>query len=339
MKRFLLELATGSGKTIIAAELINKIKMKTLFVVDVSILLNQTKKVFESYFDGITIGTITEGKQNWKDINVATIQTIRRLIEKKDENFLLNLEEVGVCIIDECHISKSKSYGVLINKLKSNYLIGMTGTAFVTGNGSLEIYKLFGFPEIVIKPKELINKGYLIKPEIFFIDYENKMTITEKKCHEYNEYLNKDLLNKSRLKKLKIMLKRHSKDKILLICNRIQIIEELKGELKLINHKVITGETKKDERENIIDYLKSGKINLILGSSKIVEKGLDVPELNVLVNYTNNNSDITTLQALGRILRISKGKKKCYFYDFEDLNSKNRKKILKEYGFEYTIWE
>ena len=335
MKRILIEMATGSGKTIMASELIFRMGLSVLFVVDVSILLNQTKKVFENYFTNQEIGLITEGKQNWRDINIATIQTVRNLINSRNLEFYKNLYKINMCIIDECHISKCKSYEKLIENLNCSYLIGLTGTAFSSGLDSLEIYKLFGFPEIKLKAKTLIEEGYLMKPDINFIKYEGAMNKTEAKSYDYNDFLKKELLNKNRIKKLLEVLKKHKKDKILLICNRLDIINELKTKIIDNNFKLIIGETNKKEREKIIDEIKNEKINIIIGTDKIISKGLDIPELNVLINYTNNNSDITTLQALGRVLRKHKSKKDCFYYDFEDLNSYKRKMILKKEGYDF----
>jgi len=71
----ILELATGSGKTEIAIEIIRRLGCKTLFIVDKIELLKQTKKRIEESL-GIEVGMVGYGKDIVKDITVATIQTL-----------------------------------------------------------------------------------------------------------------------------------------------------------------------------------------------------------------------------------------------------------------------
>lgn len=332
-KRCLCDIATGAGKTLISAEAIYRIKYKTLFVVDVSILLNQTKNEFEKFFDE-DIGTITEGKQDWKDINVATIQTISRLIKNNNKEFINNLSSIGVIIIDEAHISKCKSYEKLLSISKAEYIVGLTGTAFATGNNSIEIYKLFSFPDFKISTAALIQSGYLLKPKIKFINFK-KESLVLNTDYDYNSIdpLVGELLDINRINELKKVVEKHKEDFILIICPRVVVVEKLYEYLKKYKCEVIYGAVNKTKREDIIKKIKNKEINIIIGTTQIVQKGLDIINLNVLVNYSSNYSDVTTLQSIGRILRLCPGKNEAFYYDFVDKNSINRVNILRKEKF------
>ena len=49
-----------------------------------------------------------------------------------------------------------------------------------------------------------------------------------------------------------------------------------------------------------------------------MQTGIDIPEITHLVNARGLKSEIATLQALGRALRIHESKKQVHIYDFND---------------------
>lgn len=74
-----LELATGAGKTEVAIEVIRTLDYKTIFFVDKIELLNQTITRMENNL-GIKVGKIGQGEKEFKDISVATIQTVIKIL-------------------------------------------------------------------------------------------------------------------------------------------------------------------------------------------------------------------------------------------------------------------
>ncbi len=117
----MLELSTGSGKSLIAAEIVRRLRCKTLFVVDKKELLYQMKKTFEENL-GIEIGVIGDGKKDIKDVTVATIQTLNKNIA----DFKEYLGEVRFVIMDEVHKIASKSYYKLGSYMKNTeYRLGL----------------------------------------------------------------------------------------------------------------------------------------------------------------------------------------------------------------------
>jgi superfamily II DNA or RNA helicase len=335
----LIDLATGGGKTVIAAELIRRLNYKTLFVVNTIDLLNQTKKTFEKIL-GVKCGVITNGGQEWKEINIATIQTVVKFIKNENDEFLKNLHECNLIIVDECHFAKSESYNILMNNVKAQYRVGLSATPYTNNNSCLELYKSFGFPNFKVGLKNLIEKGYLIKPIIKFVKYKS-----ENKYYINYEYAYKEVLKcRGRLLKLKEIVDYHKKrsDSILIITRRLEhaqnIKEILDGEVEIIE-----GKLSKRKREKLLKEMREGKRKILIGTDKIVSTGLDLPILNVLINYSANLSKIQTLQSLGRILRIYEGKEQAFMYDFYDRNeylikaTKERIKVLEDEGFNIKI--
>ena len=335
----LIDLATGGGKTVIAAELIRRLNYKTLFVVNTIDLLNQTKRTFEKLL-GVKCGIITNGKQEWKEINIATIQTVVKFIKNEDDEFLKNLHECNLIIVDECHFAKSESYNILMNNVKAQYRVGLSATPYTNNNSCLELYKSFGFPNFKVRLNDLIEMGYLVKPVIKFVKYKDG-----NECYPNYEYAYRGVLNcRDRILKLKEIVDYHKKrnDSILIITRRLEhaqnIKEILDGEVEIIE-----GKLSKRKREKLLKEMREGKRKILIGTDKIVSTGLDLPILNVLINYSANLSKIQTLQSLGRILRAYDNKEQAFMYDFYDRNrhlikaAKKRIKVLEDEGFNVKV--
>ncbi len=321
------EICTGAGKTIIAAELIRRISKKTLFVVDRNILLKQTVDQFNKFFD--SVGIITNGKINDADIVVASIQTVVKKLNQYD------FSQFGCVIIDEAHGAKAKSYKKLMKHVSAQYRIGLTGTAYSDGNNSLELYRSFGFVSYRIRAIDLIKQGYLVMPEIEFIEYDNGF-ITH---GTYNEEYEQVLRSQGRLEALRSICFQHKKQNILIMVDRIEHIELICYLLKEFDIKIIQGSTKEKERNKIIEIIKTSDSNILIATSSIIQKGVDIATLDVIVNYSANLGSIKTIQSLGRVLRKSNNKDKAYYYDFEDTfgnlrkHTKARKDALLDQGY------
>ena len=116
----------GSGKTVIALELIANLKIPALILVNRNQLLSQWVLRTEQFL-GIPktqIGTISGvRKKIGKQVTVATLQSLIRYKNLKEiEN------SFGVIIIDECHHIPAKTYRELIMLFKSKYCFGLTAT-------------------------------------------------------------------------------------------------------------------------------------------------------------------------------------------------------------------
>jgi len=336
-KFFFGEICTGAGKTIMAAELIRKVAKKTIFVVDVKDLLKQTQNSFEKLL-GKKCGLITAGKQEWSEVNLATIQTVSKFLKKKDREFIKNLHECNVVIIDEAHAVKAKSYKKMMDNIKAEYRIGLTGTAYADGNASLELYSAFGFVNYKITLMELIESGHLMMPEIKFIDYPEPNIIYGTWQEQYEQVLSSE----ERINEVSTIVKKHAdKDYILIVTRHLKhayaLVEEIESQGYVCA--LIEGATKDKDREIIYDAMRSGDLHIIIGTDKIVQKGLDIPRLNVGINYVGNLGSILTRQFLGRIVRNHPDKKESTFYDFNDTvydlknHTKNRVITLEKEGF------
>src|SRR5690606_31261885 len=132
-RRGIIEIATGGGKTLIAAHLVREIARPALFLVHTRDLMYQTIRVFEREL-GIPIGRAGDGQIDLKSVTVATVQTCARVMDVKldqspDDDEPLEsdrgdygstaedlqelIRSVPVVFFDECHhLPADTAYGL-----------------------------------------------------------------------------------------------------------------------------------------------------------------------------------------------------------------------------------
>ena len=92
-------------------------------------------------------------------------------------------------------------------------------------------------------------------------------------------------------------------------------LEILKG---LIPHTMtLEGKDSIELRNKTIEDFKNSDRAILIGTT-IMQTGIDIPEITHLINARGLKSEIATLQALGRALRIHKSKARVFIYDFAD---------------------
>jgi superfamily II DNA or RNA helicase len=362
----ILELATGSGKTECAIEIIRVAQCKTLFVVDKVELLTQTQKRIKDCL-GIEVGTIGAGCIDIKDVTVATVQTLHKNITQLEDY----LKTVKFVIFDETHHAAASSYVRLSKYLIGTlYRLGLSATAFRTDGNDMQIYAVTGNIIHTVSSKYLIERGFLVKPSIVFIkNYITKEELdplvenVKRIINEEERKLSTGLINET--PKLADSVKyRYYYDTF--ICNSVQrnnkiyeLVNENKDKKILILTKSIDhgkflqanipgsyhlyGESKKLDRKKMFDEFVSGGYNVLISTISIFSEGIDIPSLDMIINAAGNKGDVKTIQIIGRVLRILEGKKDAYYYDFFDsVNylvkaSMSRIKALQNQGHDVEI--
>jgi type I restriction enzyme R subunit len=139
-KRALLSLATGSGKTFIAVNLLKRISdagrlTRALFVCDRDELRTQALKAFQNVFgaDAAEVYRKPDGTNNAKNarIHIATYQTLGVENENGDASFLTAYypeDYFTHVVIDECHRSAWGKWSQVLTRNRNAVQIGLTAT-------------------------------------------------------------------------------------------------------------------------------------------------------------------------------------------------------------------
>lgn len=146
LKRALLPLATGAGKTFIAVNLLKRIDdagqlRRALFLCDRDELRQQALTAFHKVFgDNAAIVRLTSDGQNAARnarIHIATYQTLGVDTEDGEASFLTEHYPPNTfshIIIDECHRSAWNKWSEVLNRNRNAVQIGLTATPRALGD-------------------------------------------------------------------------------------------------------------------------------------------------------------------------------------------------------------
>lgn len=366
----IIKAATSSGKTVIASEFFRKMPVNTLFLVDRLILIQQTVNEFENTLNlKNSIGVITGGQLDIKgNFTVGNIQTIvsalkalkfaeakykknrgNRMLKSKLISARLKtakmqqyLSTVDCVIVDEVHIAKSKGFDLLFDNLpNTHFRIGLSASPGENDYNFLELMKNVGNIIYDVSAKELIQQKRIMKPIINFIEYNFGNCMNG----NFQDLVEQLYNNENRNNIIIDLCKKHQNDVVLILVNRIKHGELLLDKLKNIKLSsfFIRGEVDSSTREKIFSNIRNGENQILIGTSQIVSKGLNLKPLKVIINATGHVSDKQTIQSLGRVLRLHEGKTEAIYYDFYDdidkflEHSEIRMQTFKDEGHEINI--
>jgi superfamily II DNA or RNA helicase len=307
-KKILIQAATGSGKTVVASDIISGAHEKGS---EMLFLAHRRELVYQCYDKlsdfGVTSSIIMSGEyaDSWNTTQVASIDTLRVRVKKEK----IKMPEAKVVFIDECHRSLAKTYLQIIDYYvkRGAVIIGLTATPIrADGKGLGQIYdKMIRGPSV----KQLIADGYLVQPLYYAPTVPD---LTGVKSH--NDYVEGDLqraMDKPELvgdvvtNWLRIASDRKTVVFAAGVQHSIHLAEEFaKSGIKVAH---IDGETPMDERDKIVNDLRAGRVQVICNCMVLTE-GFDCPDLDcaVLARPTKNLG--LYLQMGGRVLRRAPGK-------------------------------
>jgi type I restriction enzyme, R subunit len=185
-KRALLTLATGSGKTFIAVNLLKRIAeagqmRRALFICDRDELRSQASVAFQNLFGANAAEVSSGNSQKNARIAIATYQTLDVDSEEANANFLTqNYPEnyFSHIVIDECHRSAWGKWSQVLKRNPDAVQIGLTATprqikitektkeAEIDAQITADNVRHFGDPVYEYDMAQGIEDGYLAACEI-----------------------------------------------------------------------------------------------------------------------------------------------------------------------------
>lgn len=333
--RGIISICTGGGKTIVAAELIRRLKVPTFFIVPSTILLYQAYDVFCDWFGVRQVGLLGESKKILdKPVIVATQQTIWSSIKNIDSDVLQKMSEANAIMIDECHHIRADLDGAntWFQSLEyfdnAFYRIGLTGTPGKAGSIERRILEgATGRVSYEASAAELISSGYITPIHVIMVDTELGTTLARSDDrarnrlwhHNYKKSIvNNELRNKAIIKAASHFIENGMSCYIsvnLVETHGLNLYSELR---QVYGAKVqfLHGKIKTNTRQRVLRDFKSKEVLCVVGT--ILGEGVDIPSLDAVIMAGGGKSEYLSLQRIGRILRKSGGKTTAYVVDFTD---------------------
>ncbi|MFT4244385.1 MAG: DEAD/DEAH box helicase family protein [Candidatus Woesearchaeota archaeon] len=193
--RFLFEMATGTGKTLVAASVIkfflkSNFTKRVLFLVDRIDLEKQAQSDFKEYFNGdkkIEIGIYKDVRDDWHNCNIL-ITTIQSLVKDNRFKEYFGRFDFGLIITDEAHRSISGSTNRELFNYFYSYKLGLTATpkAFLKNINETEL--------LLHKPIELEERRARDTYSIFGCENSEATFVYDLKRGIEDNILNKPML-------------------------------------------------------------------------------------------------------------------------------------------------
>jgi len=323
----ILQAPCGSGKTVIALALLQRLGQKTLILVDELKLMRQW---FESIVNDLgipekSVGQIGESINKTEEITIGMFQTIRNLNET--ELFTLS-SKFGLVIVDECHIVPAKTIYRTVNHFESYYRFGLTATPKRRDGLEFLLFDTIGPIVSKISSQELVNEEVYVPVIVVPIFTNITYFIQEPKSSSAKLYWRKhiiDRLIRDETRNRVIIQKVLQQSGVhLVLSERIDHCKYLASEIgKYKKTELLLGEVKAEERERI---RKDSSIEVIVGTS-VADKGLDIPQIQHIHLTIPTTNTGTLTQRIGRGRRPWDDKEYCYVYDYID-NDTYFKKIF-----------
>ena len=336
-------LPCGAGKTIVGMTIMDMLKTSTLIITtNISAVHQWIDELLDK--TNLTRDQIAEYSGESKTIKQVTVATYQVLTWRPDKEgpyphfSIFHERPWGLIIYDEVHMLPAPVFRVVAD-LQAVRRVGLTATLVREDGCEGYVFSLVGPKRYDVPWKELERDQWIATAECIEvridlpayqeIDYA-VATVREK--HKIAS------MNPDKLPVVKQIIEQHPDDKILVIGQYLQQLDEI---VKMLGCPIITGKTPTAERDRIYQEFREGKIRVLV-VSKVANFAIDLPDASLAIQVSGTfGSRQEEAQRLGRILRPKERKSRFFTLitrsTVEEEFGSNRQKFLAEQGYEYKI--
>ena len=346
-KRILLVMATGTGKTYTAFQIIwrlwkSRAKKRILFLADRNILVDQTMtNDFKPFGPAMTKIQKRQANKSY-EIYLSLYQAVTGSEEEQNIYRQFSPDFFDLIVIDECHrgsAAEDSAWRDILEYFSSATQIGLTATPKETKDVSNINY--FGEPIYTYSLRQGIDDGFLAPYKVVRIDLDKDLTgwrpdkgMLDKHGHEiedriYNQRdFDKNLVLEKRTelvaRKVSEFLKQTNRfDKTIVFCDNIDHAERMRqalvnenADLVAQNHRYIvriTGDNEEGKLELDNFIFPESTYPVIATTSKLMTTGVDAQTCKLIVLDQRIQSMTEFKQIIGRGTRINEDYDKYFF--------------------------
>ncbi len=320
----------GAGKSLMIAEIVKRIHeqaphTKFVVVTHVMELLEQNSEEMRGQYPDCDFGFYCSSmgqKRLHNDVTFASIQSVW--------NKSLAFPRVPqIIIIDEAHLishDEATQYRKFIDACKelnpNCIVIGLTGTPFRADTGRLDEGegRLFDGVCYEIEIGWMIDNGYLCKPVTPKVSTRLSVEGVGSRGGDYiksqlEAAVDIDAVTRACVAETCALAR--DRKKWLVFTAGVKHCEHVRDAFRAMNIscEMVTGDTPKPEREQIIKRYKAGEIKCLVNVA-VLTTGFNVPDIDCLVFMRPTRSPVLYIQCIGRGIRTAEGKQDCMVLDF-----------------------
>ena len=341
-----VEMPTGSGKTLLGAMAIAETGRPALVVVPTIELLHQWRGVLARAL-GREVGVIGGGEKDRREVTVITYDSAAMQAEFLGDRF-------GLLVFDECHHLPSEAYRFVAEAAIAPFRLGLSATLARPDGKEVEVHRLVG-PLVHRVGVEALEGDYLSpytvetvpvsldaeEAELYEASRERYLRFLRGQGLDYRrpgwwgEFVARAhrseegkeafaayrtqrriaLSSRAKLDALWAILVRHAEDRVLVFAEDNETVYRVARRFLL---PALTHRTRPAERRALLEGFSSGTLRVLV-TAKVLNEGVDVPEANVGVVLSGSGSVREHVQRLGRILRKRAGKRAVLYEVVSDV--------------------
>jgi DNA repair protein RadD len=311
VRRVLIQLPTGGGKTALASRMLHGAAdrgKRVWFLVHRRELLKQVSEAFEC--EGLKHGLVAADQpiRNYAMAQVCSIPTLAKRVHL--------LPPPDLICWDECHHVASKSWGNIAAKFPKAFHVGLSATPERLDGKGLGKY----FDAMVQGPSvaELIEQGYLAKYELIVPPSTIDTSGLRRRMGDFVQSEAAELMKKPSIMGDAIShYRKHCEGKrAVAFCASIERSQETSAAFNAAGIPAlhIDGTTDPWLRDQMIADFRAGKVRVIC-NVELFGEGFDLPAIEASILLRPTQSLAMYLQQVGRALRPSPGKDRAVIID------------------------
>ncbi|WKA50724.1 DEAD/DEAH box helicase family protein [Planococcus liqunii] len=311
--RAMVVLATGLGKTYLAAFLAEKFK-RVLFVAHREEILAQAEQSFKHVHPERSSAFYNASeKRTDADFIFASIYTLG------SQYHLDRFEKdaFDLIVVDEFHHAAAPTYERLLNHFEPKFLLGITATPDRMDNK--DVYALCdGNVAISIHFLDAIERNWLAPFNYYGVYDDTDYSAIPWRGTRYDEQeLLQVQLREDFAQKIFDEWNRYKQTRTIVFCSSVKQAVYMSNFFRHQGTSSIAlhGESHPEERKTARTKLDSGELEIIF-TVDLFNEGVDIPKVDTLLFIRPTESLSVYTQQIGRGLRIAEGKSHCVIIDF-----------------------
>ena len=318
----LIAMATGLGKTVVAAEFALRSQsdnpaQRILVLAHSQDILQQSERSFWQHLPkDVSTHQMNGSERPFRSdgITFATFQTMNSVLRSAD----MSLPKFDAVIVDECHHAGAPSYRAVLEGLDPEFLIGLTATPWRADE--INLRDMFGDPAYSKSIVEAMNEGWLSEIDYRLLadnipwDDLQSLTGTPLSIRQLNSRLFLPKLEDAIVGKIADHWSEIGRPRALVFCKTINSAERIAAAInargfaraEVLSSRAEAGNRRIDREIKLMRF-ENGEIDILCGVD-IFNEGIDVPDVNLLVFLRVTHSRRIFIQQLGRGLRWQEGK-------------------------------
>lgn len=299
-----LEAGTGSGKTVMALDVIARRRQPTLILVHSKELLYQWRDRIRQFLN-IEAGQVGDGIYDLHPLTVAIVNSARKNLHDLPRHF-------GQIVVDECHRVPATLFTEVVAAFDSYYMLGLSATAFRREDVMTKlIYAYMGDRVHTVDSRILEASGAVVRPDLL----QRPTGFVAGRWQDYTALIKALVADEQRncmiANDIVTLVRQGHQGTLLVVSDRVAHCRALEQLVKQqgITASLLTGQMRSDTRERIVAEVREDRVAVLIATLQLIGEGFDCPGLTTLVLATPIKFEGRLLQVVGRIMRPARGKK------------------------------